>query len=136
MTCVCGSEPAFYNGGPACAILTFCYKALQTNEAKNLGVEGGHWRGRAGLRCARAKLGVDVELPPSPRTVRVVKQGGRGHCRDAECKWFAIVRGREAALSDHMKMCFPQVRLRKRFNARDSAVDVELAVVDLQGIDR
>ena len=40
------------------------------------------------------------------------------------------------ALSDHMKMCFPQVRLRKRFNARDSAVDVELAVVYLQGIVR
>ena len=31
---------------------------------------------------------------------------------------------------------FPQVRLRKRFNARDSAVDVELAVVYLQGFDR
>ena len=61
------------------------------SEAKNLGVKGGHWRGRAGLRCARAKLGVDVELPPSPRTVRVVKQGCMGHCRDAECKWFAIV---------------------------------------------
>ena len=31
---------------------------------------------------------------------------------------------------------FPQVRLRKRFNARDLAMDVELAVVNLKGIDR
>ena len=31
---------------------------------------------------------------------------------------------------------FPQVRLRKRFNARGLAMDVELAVVNLKGIDR
>ena len=31
---------------------------------------------------------------------------------------------------------FPQVRLRKRFNARDLAMDVELAVVNRKGIDR